>query len=286
MDTIIGIAIFLGTLAGMEGVAYVAHKYVMHGFLWSLHESHHRPRAGVFEKNDWFAAIFALPGDGGGFYSALSHGAMVAIFLPAFLLPLVSVAVSLRRYWTDMGGGMVGWSGAFGSAGRMTNLAGGHGEGCNFEDEDRYTQARRFAHQMVMYGFLLCFLSTSSGTILHYLFNSPAPYPFWSLPKLLGLPGGLMMVFGTVWLIDLKRKSDRHLGHAAAWGGEMAFILLLFLVAVTGLALYAFGQAPLMTPLLALHLGSVLTFFLATPYTKMVHGAYRLAALLKHHGDR
>ena len=61
MDTILGIAIFLGTLAGMEGVAYLAHKYVMHGFLWSLHKSHHRPRAGMFEKNDWFAAIFALP---------------------------------------------------------------------------------------------------------------------------------------------------------------------------------------------------------------------------------
>lgn len=230
-----------------------------------------------------FFAIFALPGDGEGFYAALSHGAMVAIFLPAFLFPLLSLGISVRRYWQEIGGGAPGWVGAFGSTAKMTNLAGGHGEGCNYEDEDRYTQARRVAHQCVMYGFLLCFLSTSSGTVLHYVFAQPAPYPFWSLPKLLGVPGGLMMVFGTVWLADLKRKSERHLGHAAAWGGEMAFIGLLFLVAATGLLLYWLGQTALMVPMLALHLGSVVTFFLLTPFTKMAHGAYRLAALLKHH---
>jgi beta-carotene 3-hydroxylase len=45
----------------MEGVAWVTHKYVMHGWLWSLHRSHHEPRLGAFERNDWFAVIFSLP---------------------------------------------------------------------------------------------------------------------------------------------------------------------------------------------------------------------------------
>ena len=54
-----------------------------------------------------FAAIQALPGDGDGFYAHLSHGAMVAIFLPAFLFPLLSLWVSLRRYWSATGGGRV-----------------------------------------------------------------------------------------------------------------------------------------------------------------------------------
>jgi beta-carotene 3-hydroxylase len=53
--------LFLGSFAFMEGVAYMTHKYVMHGWLWSLHESHHRPREGLFEKNDLFAFFFALP---------------------------------------------------------------------------------------------------------------------------------------------------------------------------------------------------------------------------------
>ena len=54
-------ALFLGALIGMEGVAWVMHRYVMHGWLWSLHQSHHEPRSGVFELNDLFAVVFALP---------------------------------------------------------------------------------------------------------------------------------------------------------------------------------------------------------------------------------
>lgn len=56
-----GLALFFLTIAVMEGVAYVAHRWVMHGFGWFLHESHHRPRSGKWELNDWYAVIFALP---------------------------------------------------------------------------------------------------------------------------------------------------------------------------------------------------------------------------------
>lgn len=61
MEPVIGILLAIGAFAMMEGVAYISHKYVMHGFLWSLHESHHRKRHGRFEKNDWFAFMFAIP---------------------------------------------------------------------------------------------------------------------------------------------------------------------------------------------------------------------------------
>lgn len=57
--------IVASTFIFMEGVAWFAHKYVMHGFLWNLHEDHHFPkhhnRESFFEKNDWFFVIFALP---------------------------------------------------------------------------------------------------------------------------------------------------------------------------------------------------------------------------------
>lgn len=51
--------VFLVTLIGMEGFAYVAHKYVMHGWGWEWHRSHHEPRTGWFEKNDLYAVVFA-----------------------------------------------------------------------------------------------------------------------------------------------------------------------------------------------------------------------------------
>jgi len=56
-----GILYFFGALAVMEVVAYVTHRWAMHGFLWNLHKSHHEPRGGRFEKNDWFAVMGAIP---------------------------------------------------------------------------------------------------------------------------------------------------------------------------------------------------------------------------------
>jgi len=46
----------------MEGVAWFTHKYIMHGFLWSWHKSHHEPRHGIFELNDLFAVVFGSIG--------------------------------------------------------------------------------------------------------------------------------------------------------------------------------------------------------------------------------
>ena len=61
MSALTFIAIVIAFVLIMEGVAWVTHKYVMHGWLWSLHKSHHEPRRGPFERNDWFGVIFSLP---------------------------------------------------------------------------------------------------------------------------------------------------------------------------------------------------------------------------------
>ena len=61
MSTIIFIGIVLLTFFVMEGITWLTHKYIMHGFLWYLHEDHHQPTAGFFEKNDAFFLIFAIP---------------------------------------------------------------------------------------------------------------------------------------------------------------------------------------------------------------------------------
>jgi len=136
----------------------------------------------------------------------------------------------------------------------------------------------------MMYGFLLCFAATGSGTLMHYLLDWPAPYGLLSPPKLLGLPGGVMMVIGATGLAVLKLRADPALGAARVWGGEMAFILLLGAVALTGLALYAATGTVLVAPLLALHLAVVTVLFLLMPYSKMVHGFFRLAALVAEAG--
>lgn len=236
----------------------------------------------------FFWAIGHLrPASGDGFYAYLAHNALVAIFVPAFLLPLVLIALSVRDYWREIGGGRVRLAHlatAMAQAGRMKNLSGGHGEGCNFENGDRFSDRRRLYHQLMMYGFLLCFAATSVATLMHYLLGWHAPYPLWSLPKLLGLPGGVMMVAGAAGLAWLKLRADRALGASRVWGGEMAFVLLLGGVAATGLALYAATGSGLVAPLLAVHLALVMVLFLLMPFSKMVHGFFRLAALTAEAG--
>jgi beta-carotene 3-hydroxylase len=55
------ILILFASFLVMEGITWLTHKYVMHGFLWYLHKDHHQAEPGFFEKNDAFFAIFAVP---------------------------------------------------------------------------------------------------------------------------------------------------------------------------------------------------------------------------------
>lgn len=53
-------SIVIATFIFMEFSAWFMHKYVMHGFLWSLHKDHHQPEKGWFEKNDTFFIFYAV----------------------------------------------------------------------------------------------------------------------------------------------------------------------------------------------------------------------------------
>ena len=58
---LINILITLGSFVFMEFVAWFTHKYIMHGFLWTWHRSHHKVHSHTLERNDLFAVVFSLP---------------------------------------------------------------------------------------------------------------------------------------------------------------------------------------------------------------------------------
>jgi citrate/tricarballylate utilization protein len=159
-------------------------------------------------------------------------------------------------------------------------LDGGHGEGCHNED-DAWTHARRRYHHLTFYGFMLCFAATSVATLYHYVLDWPAPYDLTTLPKLLGVIGGVSLTVGTagLWRLNLRRHPDH--GDAAQKPMDRGFIALLFLVSVTGLLLWLLGQTAAMPLMLAVHLGAVMALFLTLPYGKFAHGIFRTAALLR-----
>ena len=81
--------VVLITIVTMEFVAWFAHKYVMHGFLWNWHEDHHKPhfdKDSFFEKNDLFFLVFAVP-------SALSY--IIGSSVGPFWLFFVGVGISI-----------------------------------------------------------------------------------------------------------------------------------------------------------------------------------------------
>lgn len=63
--------ITLGTFLLWEVVAWFSHKYIMHGFLWVWHRSHHTVHDHALEQNDWFAVMFSLPCMGLFYYATL-----------------------------------------------------------------------------------------------------------------------------------------------------------------------------------------------------------------------
>ena len=57
---VLSVIAFAGAAVLWEGVAYVMHRYVMHGFGWFLHEGHHRTHGHRVQKNDAYALFFAF----------------------------------------------------------------------------------------------------------------------------------------------------------------------------------------------------------------------------------
>ena len=65
MSPLLFIVLCLGAVAGMEFVAWSAHKFLMHGPLWTWHADHHKKdhlSGSWWEKNDRFFLVFATPG--------------------------------------------------------------------------------------------------------------------------------------------------------------------------------------------------------------------------------
>lgn len=80
-DTVLTSLICVASIVGMEYVAWVVHKYLMHGPLWMLHKSHHRPRKGWFELNDTFGLFFSVVSVGLIYFGLRGHPVLLGVGL-------------------------------------------------------------------------------------------------------------------------------------------------------------------------------------------------------------
>ncbi|MDB5795657.1 MAG: tcuB [Noviherbaspirillum sp.] len=223
----------------------------------------------------------------GNFYAIFPHNTLVLMFGGVFAFAVIALGIGVTRFWRDITPAdylqhapREAVAEATHDALRLKYLDGGHGKGCN-EENDRFTLLRRRFHHFTFYGFMLCFASTATATLYHYLLGMQAPYPFFSLPVLLGTIGGIGLLIGPAGLLWLNLRRHPLHGDAAQKPMDHGFIALLLLTSATGLALLALRDTSAMGLLLAVHLGVVMGLFLTLPYGKFAHGIFRSAALLK-----
>lgn len=235
------------------------------------------------------ANIFRVETGPGAFFRVMPHEGMVAVFGVLFGLAVLGLCVSVGRFWRAMG--PLASPLAIGDVGRglidafsLTYLGGG-GAGCGSEP-DGPPDHRRLYHHLTAYGFLLCFAATCVATLYHFVLGRPAPYDLWEPPVVLGTLGGLGMVIGPVGLYAERRKRDPATLEPARARAELGFLALILVTALTGLVLLAVRSSNLMPLALAVHLATVIAFFLMITRSKLVHGAYRLAALIRYAIER
>ncbi|PTE01245.1 tricarballylate utilization 4Fe-4S protein TcuB [Pandoraea apista] len=226
-----------------------------------------------------------LPGDAApaNFYAIFPHNLLAAMFGTVFLFAILALGVGVTRFWRDVSTGTASAPAvaeAAKNALTLKYLDGGHGDGCN-EENDAFTLARRRFHHLTFYGFMLCFAATAVATLYHYAFGLEAPYPFLSAPVLLGTVGGIGLIAGPAGLLWLNLKRAPERGDSRQRPMDRGFIALLLLTSASGLGLLAFRTTSAMPSLLAIHLGIVMALFATLPYGKFAHGVFRSAALLK-----
>ena len=154
-------------------------------------------------------ALYAVHHGRRSFYAVIPWGVMAGLAGATLLFALVALGMGARNFWRESGAAGITAArpilAALHDVLTLKNLGGG-GHGCNDRSE-RFSMLRRRLHHAMFYGFLLCFLSTCSGFVFADLLGHPAPYPFLSVPVLLGTAG---------------RRADggRHRRLALGQGGE------------------------------------------------------------------
>jgi len=289
-------------MAKVRGETY--RKYAWPGFLGALYEKNGVAVSLISALSIallfWLAGavsnpqrFFAAHADAqGSFYALLPHNLMVAVFGTVSVFVAVALLMGFVRFWPYMGEERADFfkgrplAEGLHDAFTLKNLGGGvENEGCTYPTEQK-SLARRTFHHFTFYGFLLCFAATSVATVYHYMLQLPAPYPFWSLPVLLGTVGGIGLLIGPAGLLWLKSQRDPELVATDQTGMDAGFLVLLFMISLTGLGLLIYRETGTMGTWLAIHLGFVLALFLTMPYGKFVHGLYRVAALVRYHLER
>jgi len=234
-------------------------------------------------------AVFAGPQTGSA-YELIGHLLMVAIVTVPALWSVGVMLIALARYWKDTHGPLRdllhgrAWAACLNQSARMTHQTGAE-EGCAYQENEPSVNRRR-AHHLVMYGFLLTFVSTTSAAIEENIFGLEPPYPYLSVPVITGTVGGIMATIGCLMLIRLKKRSDAFQTTPTMRRADYGLLWALLVLMISGLLVLLTRTTVAFGPILVVHLAAVIVAFGIMPYTKFVHWMYRMLAVYKDNFER
>jgi len=227
--------------------------------------------------------------ESGSFYSIFPYMGILAVGLAVGFYVLANYLRGILRFFSDVRGSTIAPI-IFGAILRSAADALGHrafrggGAGCNHEET---SGSLRFLtlHGFVIYGFLLAVASTILAAMYQDLLGVMPPYPFTNPAVASGVAGGVLMVIGTTTLAVLKSSSEKTPTFRRMMNLDMAFLLILDLTSISGLATLIYRASSIMGLLFVIHMGLVLALFVTAPYGKFIHFVYRYAALLVNRAE-
>jgi citrate/tricarballylate utilization protein len=157
----------------------------------------------------------------------------------------------------------------------------GGGAGCAHESSHP-SQVFLIQHALIIYGFLSALLSTISAGVYQDIFGILPPYPIISVPVIFGLSGGVAMIAGATSILYQKGSVDKIPTFRSMFTLDYSFLWMLEAVSATGIATLILRDTAYLGPILALHLGLVLSLFIVAPYGKFIHFLYRFASLVNN----
>jgi citrate/tricarballylate utilization protein len=211
----------------------------------------------------WFTAAHTS----GDPYVVLPHGLLlISVGVPS-LWAVGVFGCAVVRYWRDIHGPLNGlfrpgvWATTFTQAVQLRHMTGADA-GCE-------RPGRRGFHLVLVYGFGLCVLSTTAAAVTQNVLGAQPPYPWLSVPVISGGVGGIAMIVGGTGL----------------WvrGGGSGFLWALLVLAATGMLTLLLRETVAFGPLLLLHVAAVVVAFGIAPYSKFVHGIFRMLSI--HHDN-
>lgn len=162
----------------------------------------------------------------------------------------------------------------------------GGGAGCNYpERNSRGNSKKMFVHALVLYGFILDLFSTISAFLEQDFAHILPPYPLISIPVILGLAGGVLIIAGVTLFFfydsagNATKKEDMKTM-------DKAFLVALILTAATGILLFTLRDTAFMGTLLLIHVSIVGALIVTAPYSKFIHLVYRYLAVARYQQEK